>query len=74
VAELPKIKSETKNVFVYVRVTNAIKDLITYQAAREGVTPSEWVRNLIIKELREREALQPPLFRVPGTEEKRATL
>ena len=66
--KLPKIKSNAKNAFVYIRVTNAIKDIITYQAAKEGITPSEWIRALIIKELKERGTL-PPLFRVPETEE-----
>lgn len=61
---MPKIKSETKDSIIYLRITNNIKSLITYQAAQEGITPSEWLRKLIIKELRERNALTPA-FKVP---------
>ena len=61
---MPKTKSETKNSLIYLRLTSTIKNLITYQAAQEGITPSEWLRKLVIKELREREAL-PPTFKVP---------
>jgi hypothetical protein len=66
---MPKTKSSAKESSVYVRVTKTIKDLIVYQASQEGVTPSEWLRNLITKELRERKAL-PTLFKVPEIEEK----
>jgi len=61
---MPKTKSETKECIVYLRLTSTIKSLITYQAAQEGVTPSEWLRKLVIKELRERDALSST-FRVP---------
>lgn len=61
---MPKTKSEAKNAILYLRLTNTIKSLITYQAAQEGITPSEWLRKLIVKELRERDAL-PSTFKVP---------
>ncbi len=61
---MPRTKSETKNSIVYLRLTGTIKNLITYQAAQEGVTPSEWLRKLVVKELRERDAL-PATFRLP---------
>jgi hypothetical protein len=69
VRKLPKTKSDTKKSFVYVRVTGTIKDLITQQSAREGVTPSEWVRGLIIKELKELKT-PLPLFKAPRLEEE----
>ncbi len=61
---MPKIKSETKDSIIYLRITNTIKSLVTYQATQEGITPSEWLRKIIIKELRERNAL-PATFKVP---------
>jgi len=61
---MPKIKSETKNCINYLRLTSTIKNLITYQATQEGITPSEWLRKLVVKELRERDAL-PPTYKVP---------
>jgi antitoxin component of RelBE/YafQ-DinJ toxin-antitoxin module len=64
---LPKSTSETKRSIIYVRVTKRIKDLVKQQAAREGITPSEWVRSLIVRELRERGVL-PTLFEVPEVE------
>ncbi len=56
---MPKTKSESKDSIIYLRLTSSIKDLIIYQSTQEGITPSEWLRNLIIKELRERDALTP---------------
>jgi hypothetical protein len=68
---LPKINSETKDSIVYLRLTSTIKDLIEYQATQEGITPSEWLRKLIIKELRERNAISTT-YKLPSllTEEK----
>jgi hypothetical protein len=66
---MPKTRSSAKESSVYVRVTKTIKELIIYQASQEGVTPSEWLRNLITKELRERKAF-PTLLKVPELEEK----
>ncbi len=64
---MPRTKSKVKDNSVYVRVTKTIKEQIEYQASQEGVTSSEWLRNIIIKELRERNAL-PALFNVPEIE------
>jgi hypothetical protein len=68
---MPKINSETKDSIVYLRLTTTIKDLIEYQATQEGITPSEWLRKLIIKELRERNAISTT-YKLPSllTEEK----
>jgi hypothetical protein len=66
---MPKTRSGAKESSVYVRVTKTIKELIIDQASQEGVTPSEWLRNLITKELRERNAF-PGLLKVPELEEK----
>lgn len=66
--EMPKTGSEIKGSILYVRVTRRIKRLVKAQAAQEGITPSEWLRKLIVKELRERGALPPP-FQVPEIKE-----
>lgn len=65
---MPRIKSQVKRSSIYVRLTKNIKDLVVYQASQEGITPSEWVRNLIIKELKERKIL-PTVLRLPEIEE-----
>jgi antitoxin component of RelBE/YafQ-DinJ toxin-antitoxin module len=62
---LPKTKAETKDAIIYLRLTSKIRNQIEYQAAQEGVTTSEWLRKLVIKELRERNAL-PTTFRMPN--------
>lgn len=62
---MPKTKAETKDAIIYLRLTSKIRSQIDYQAAQEGVTTSEWLRKLVIKELRERNAL-PTTFRMPN--------
>jgi len=61
---MPKTKSSTKTDLLCTRLTPEIKDLISQIAAQEGITTSEWLRNLIIRELKTVEVRQP-LFRVP---------
>ncbi len=61
---MPKTRSETKEAVIYLRVTNPIKELVKHQAAQEGISPSEWLRKLVIEELRERHALQTT-FKTP---------
>jgi hypothetical protein len=50
---------KTKSVIVATRVTPNIKKLIERMALREGLSVSEWLRNLIVSELKEEEALPP---------------
>lgn len=52
---------------MYLRVTRTIKDLVNHQAAQEGISPSEWLRKIVIRELRDRNAL-PTVFKVPDVE------
>ncbi len=66
---MPKTNSETKDAIIYLRLTTTIRNLITYQAAQEGVTPSEWLRKLVIKELRDRNALSTT-FKLPTLPEE----
>lgn len=67
---MPKTASDTKTNLLCTRVTASIEEVISQQAAQEGLTVSEWLRNLIIKELRERQAL-PKVFRFPEIEKER---
>ncbi|MFQ6076995.1 MAG: hypothetical protein ACE5Z5_12855 [Candidatus Bathyarchaeia archaeon] len=61
---MPRTRAETKSTLLCTRVTASIKDVITQQASREGLTASEWLRNLIVKELQARDVL-PTVFKVP---------
>ncbi|MBT7347764.1 hypothetical protein HN807_11850 [Candidatus Bathyarchaeota archaeon] len=46
------------------RVTPRIRDIVVQMAQREGLNVSEWMRNLIIMELKRAEAL-PNVLRAP---------
>ena len=61
---MPKIESDTKASLLCTRVTPYIKEIIEQQASREGLTSSEWIRNLIIKELKNENLLQI-IFKTP---------
>ena len=50
---MPRTSFDAKTSLVCTRVTPYIKQILEQQASREGLTASEWVRNLIIKELKE---------------------
>jgi hypothetical protein len=63
---MPKTDSETKAALLTTRVTPQIKNVVEQQASREGLTSSEWLRNLVIRELK-REDLLPTVFKVPST-------
>ncbi|HJX23958.1 MAG TPA: hypothetical protein VJ574_06100 [Candidatus Bathyarchaeia archaeon] len=39
------------------RITSPIKELILEEAQAQGLTPSEWLRHLILRELKERQTL-----------------
>jgi len=64
--KVPRTDSETKNALLTTRVTPQIKEVVDQQASREGLTSSEWLRNLVIRELK-RENLLPTVFKVPST-------
>ena len=61
---MPKTKSGSKTDLLCTRLTPEIKGIIAQTAAQEGITSSEWLRNLIIRELRAVNML-PTIFRVP---------
>jgi len=66
---MPKTSFEAKTSLVATRVTPYIKVIIEQQASREGLTSSEWVRNLIIKELKAEKLLQM-VFKTPKIRER----
>lgn len=70
VFRMPKIDSDAKASLICTRVTPYIKEIIEQQASREGLTSSEWIRNLIIKELKNENLLQM-VFKTPRIREER---
>ncbi|RLI52151.1 hypothetical protein DRO61_00410 [Candidatus Bathyarchaeota archaeon] len=61
---MPKIDGEIKTALISTKVTRRIREIITQQASREGITTSEWLRKLIIKELKH-ENLLSMVFKTP---------
>jgi hypothetical protein len=54
---MPRKSSNPKTVLIATRVTPKIKKIIVQMAYREGLSVSEWLRNLIVVELKKNEAL-----------------
>jgi hypothetical protein len=61
---MPKIDGEIKTSLISTKVTSRIREIVTQQASREGITTSEWLRKLIIKELKN-ENLLSMVFKTP---------
>lgn len=51
-----------KTVLLSTRVTPTIKVLVHREASRQGITPSEWLRKLVLTELEKQNLLQPAEF------------
>jgi len=49
---------KSKSVLIATRVTPHIKDIISQIAEREGLNVSEWMRNLVVTELKKYGALK----------------
>jgi hypothetical protein len=62
---MPQKTGTPKTVLLATRVTPRIRDIILQMASREGLNTSEWLRNLIILELKKSEAL-PNILREPS--------
>ncbi|MFW5946470.1 MAG: hypothetical protein ACOCSJ_02150 [Candidatus Natronoplasma sp.] len=54
---MPKTSGERKTEMVATRLTPPLKQAVKKEAQREGRDISEWLRNLLIEELRERGSL-----------------
>jgi len=61
---MPRKTGTPKTVLLATRVTPRIRDVVVQMASREGLNVSEWMRNLIIMELKRAEAL-PNVLRAP---------
>ena len=61
---MPQKTGIPKTVLLATRVTPRIRDIVVQMATREGLNVSEWLRNLIILELKRAEAL-PSVLRAP---------
>ncbi|MFA5869706.1 MAG: hypothetical protein WC941_08415 [Candidatus Bathyarchaeia archaeon] len=64
---MPKKTGSPKNVLLATRVTPMIRDIVEQMSRREGLNVSEWMRNLIITELKRSQAL-PTTIRSPDLE------
>jgi hypothetical protein len=62
---MPQKSGTPKNMLLATRVTPRIRDIVIQMAQREGLNTSEWLRNLIIGELKRNEAL-PNVIRAPN--------
>jgi len=67
---MPKIEGDKKAKLLSTRLTSAIREAVERESQLEGLSASEWLRNLIVKELKEREAL-PKVYRFPVFEKER---
>lgn len=61
---MPRNTSNPKTVLLATRVTPRIKAIVEQMAIREGLSMSEWLRNLIVLELKKSEAL-PSVLKIP---------
>jgi hypothetical protein len=61
---MPTIEGDKKGELLNTRVTAAIKEAVVRESQFEGLTTSEWLRNIVVKELKERGAL-PKVYRFP---------
>lgn len=62
---MPRKTGTPKNVLLATRVTPRIRDIVVQMAQREGLNVSEWLRVLIINELKRNSAL-PNVIRAPN--------
>ena len=53
---MPRVRA-TKDMTIAFRVTPRIGELVAQAAASEGLNTSEWLRNLVIAELKRRNLL-----------------
>jgi predicted HicB family RNase H-like nuclease len=63
---MPMKNSDLKSELLVTRVTPRVKDIIEHEARAEGMDVSEWIRNLIIQELKKREVLRVGLISPRG--------
>jgi hypothetical protein len=54
---MPRNNANPKTVLLATRVTPRIKRVVTQLAQREGLAVSEWLRNIVVMELKRNSAL-----------------
>ena len=64
---MPRNNANPKTVLLATRVTPSIKRLVSQLAQREGLAISEWLRNIVVMELKRNSAL-PSLTQMPEYE------
>jgi len=62
-------RSKSKSVLMATRVTPRIRNVVARMAESEGLNISEWLRNLIVAELKRRNSL-PFVLDISGLEEE----
>ena len=62
-------RSKSKSVLMATRVTPRIRDVVARMAESEGLNVSEWLRSLIVAELKRRNSL-PFVLAISGLEEE----
>ena len=62
---MPQTTGTPKNMLLATRVTPRIRAIVVQMAQREGLNVSEWLRSLVIMELKRTEAL-PSVLRAPN--------
>jgi hypothetical protein len=55
---MPGVKSQPKDVLLATRVTPHISNIIKMMAEKEGLYVSEWIRLVIVNELKKNNVLQ----------------
>lgn len=65
---MPKIRRKKKTVSMNIRVTPEIKDAIDNASSREWLSISDWIRNTVVKALRDRNLL-PSTYILPEIDE-----
>lgn len=51
---MPKSKADLKNTLISTRVTPDVKSMVLKEALADGLTISEWLRFMIIREIARR--------------------
>ena len=64
---MPRNNANPKTILLATRVTPRIKRVIVQLAQREGLAVSEWLRNIIVMELKRNSAL-PAVIQMPEYE------
>ena len=64
---MPRNNANPKTILLATRVTPHIKRVVAQLAQREGLAVSEWLRNIVVMELKRYSAL-PAIIQIPEYE------